>query len=65
MALANELRRKAALLRRAAKMPTQGGKSADRALVILAERLEQQADLADQVDKAASNRRVAPVPERF
>jgi len=41
---AQQLRRKAELCRRAASITTQGGLSADRALIELAQRLEQEAD---------------------
>ena len=43
VALVRELRRKAALCRRAARIPTSGAGSADRVLVALAEKLEHEA----------------------
>jgi len=41
---AQELRLKAALYRRVASIPTQGGRMADRALITLAKRLEREAE---------------------
>ena len=51
--LAREMRRKAALCRRAAAIPTKGGKRTDRRLVALAEELERE---AQKLDAAASNK---------
>jgi hypothetical protein len=48
-----ELRRKAALCRRAAGIPTDGAANADRVLLALAERLEHDALLREQQLQAA------------
>jgi len=48
MASAKELRRKAALCRRAASVPTTGSTNADRILLELAEQFEREADLREQ-----------------
>jgi hypothetical protein len=45
---AKELRRKAALCRRAASVPTTGSTNADRILLELAEQLEREAELREQ-----------------
>jgi hypothetical protein len=51
-----ELRKKAALCRRAASIPTSGSSNADRILVALAERLERDADLRErQLQEDASD----------
>jgi len=47
-ASARELRRKAALCRRAASVPTTGSTNADRILLELAEQFEREADLREQ-----------------
>jgi hypothetical protein len=44
MAHAEKLRRHAALLRRAASHPTEGGKKTDRILIMMAQRLEREAE---------------------
>ena len=49
--LAREMRRKAALCRRAAAIPTKGGKRTDRRLVALAEELEREAQKLDAAAK--------------
>jgi hypothetical protein len=47
MVSAQQLRQKAELCRRAASVPTHGGTAADRILIELANRLEQEADAAE------------------
>jgi hypothetical protein len=56
---ARELRRKAALCRRAANIPTSGSGSADRILMVLAEQLERDAVLLER-DRGATAQAVAP-----
>jgi hypothetical protein len=52
-----ELRRKAALCRRAASVPTSGSGNADRILLALAEQLERDAALRErQIQKDVSDR---------
>ena len=46
--VARELRKKAALARRAASVPTSGSARVDRVLVLLAERLEREASVLEQ-----------------
>ena len=53
---ARDLRKKAALCRRAASISTEGGGQADRYLVELAEELERQADALDQATKNEKKR---------
>jgi hypothetical protein len=48
VALVRELRRKAALCRRAASIPTSGSGSADRILLTLAEQLEHDAEFRER-----------------
>jgi len=48
VANAEELRRKAALARQAASIPTSGSRRVDRMLMVLAERLERQALLLEE-----------------
>jgi hypothetical protein len=48
LTIAEQLRRKAELCRRAAAIPTRGGLSEDRALLDLAQRLEQEADATER-----------------
>jgi hypothetical protein len=53
--IANKLRRKAKLCRRAAGIPTQGGHNADDVLLTLAEELEREADeLEERAAEAAA-----------
>jgi hypothetical protein len=49
MADAVELRKKAALFRRIARVPTPGGSSADRVLLQLADRLDDEAGAAERL----------------
>jgi hypothetical protein len=53
----NELRRRARLFRRAASHPTEGGRSADRLLFVLADWLERDADIADRRGEAEPEKR--------
>jgi hypothetical protein len=48
MTLVKELREKAALCRRAARVPTNGGRAVDRILIELAEQLEHQAEAVNR-----------------
>jgi hypothetical protein len=52
MSDARELRRKAALCRRAASITTEGGARTDRRLIELAEELEHEADALDRESTA-------------
>jgi hypothetical protein len=54
-ASAKELRRKAALCRRAASVPTTGSTNADRILLELAEQLEHEAELREQQSKTGGS----------
>ena len=58
---AKELRRKAALCRRAASVPTSGSTNADRILLDLAEQLEHKAELYEQQSQSS---RSDTVPDR-
>ena len=55
---ATELRRKAALFRRMANVPTTGGHRADHHLLTLAEKLERQAAELDRGNMASSAQEV-------
>ena len=48
MTLVKELREKAALCRRAARVPTNGGRAVDRILIELAEQLDHQAEAVNR-----------------
>ena len=54
VARAQELRRKAALARQAASVPTSGSGGVDRVLVVLAEKLERDASILEQVRRETS-----------
>jgi hypothetical protein len=49
---ASELRRKAAMYRHAASVPTNGGNGTDRGLLILAEQLEHEAGVIEDVQRS-------------
>ncbi len=57
MSDARELRRKAALYRRAASVKTEGGGLADRRLIELADTLEREADALDRLSPPQKPRR--------
>jgi hypothetical protein len=54
VARAQELRRRAALARQAASVPTSGSGRVDRVLVVLAEQLDRDASVLEQVRKQTS-----------
>jgi hypothetical protein len=60
----HELRSKAALARRAARVPTSGSGGVDRVLVMLAERLELEASVLEQRIKVGARREQVPVSGR-
>jgi hypothetical protein len=65
VAQVRELRKKAALCRRAASIPTSGSSNADRILVALAEQLERDAALRErqlQKDESDAPNRRSTVP---
>jgi hypothetical protein len=55
---AKELRKKAALCRRAASIPTSGSGNADRILLAMAEELERDATLLEQDSKDGKSRQL-------
>jgi hypothetical protein len=59
MTSAQKLRQKAALCRRAAAIPTEGGTTADRVLMKLAHRLEQEADAAEREASASVTAKIS------
>jgi hypothetical protein len=52
MSRSHDLRRKARRYRGVASHPTEGDRTADRELILLAERLEREADAADRIARA-------------
>ena len=52
-----KLRQHAELARRAAGVPTEGGRDADRHLMALAERLDQQAEKFERIERPTSRTR--------
>jgi len=64
VALVQELRRKAALCRRAASISTSGSGRTDRILLALAERLEREAALRERQLQDGTVREQYPVSER-
>jgi hypothetical protein len=59
MTSAQKLRQKAELCRRAADIPTEGGTAADRVLMKLAYRLEQEADAAEREASASITAKIS------